>query len=71
MDPKPRITHTFDNKANMYSKPMVITTTRTDVPCHIMQIILSIFYMHVILQVSLWLTCLAQRFSQNDRVHVQ
>ena len=52
MDPKPRIT-TFDHKANMYSKPMAITIARTGVPCHTMQIILSVFYMHVILQVSL------------------
>ena len=53
MDPKPRMIHTFDHKANMYSKPMAITTVRTGVPCHTMQIILSVFYMHVILQVSL------------------
>ena len=53
MDPKPRITHTFDHKANMYSKLMAITTARTSIPCHMMQIILSVFYMHVILQVSL------------------
>jgi hypothetical protein len=53
MDPKPRITHTFDHKANIYSKPMAITTARTGVPCHTMQIILSVFYMHAILQVSL------------------
>jgi hypothetical protein len=51
----PHITHTFDHKANMYSKPMAmaITTARTSVPCHTMQIILSVFYMHVFLQVSL------------------
>jgi hypothetical protein len=53
MNPKPRITYTFDHKANMYSKPMAITTAHTSVPCHMMQIILSVFYMHVILQVSL------------------
>jgi hypothetical protein len=49
----PQITHTFNHKVNMYSKPMTITTTRTDVLCHTMQIILSVFRMHVILQVSL------------------
>jgi hypothetical protein len=49
----PYITHTFDHKANMYSKPMAITTTCTGVPCHTLQIILSVFYMYVILQVSL------------------
>jgi hypothetical protein len=53
MDPKPYITHTFDQKANMYSKLMANTTARTGVSCHTMQIILSVFYMHVILQVSL------------------
>jgi hypothetical protein len=53
MDPKPRITHIFDHKVNMYSKPMAITTACTGVPCHMMQIILSVFYMHVILQASL------------------
>ena len=53
MDPKPRITHKFDHKANMYSKPMAITTARTGVPCYMMQIILSVFYMYVILQVLL------------------
>jgi hypothetical protein len=47
------ITHTFDYKANMYSKSMVITITHTSIPCHTIQIILSVFYMHVILQVSL------------------
>jgi hypothetical protein len=47
------ITHTFDHKANMYSMLMAITTAHTDVPCHTMQIILSVFYMHVFLQVSL------------------
>jgi hypothetical protein len=55
MDLKPRITHTFDHKANMYSKPMANTIVRTGVPSHTMQIILSVFYMHVILQVSLGL----------------
>jgi hypothetical protein len=49
----PYITHTFDHKANMYSKPMAITTARTGVLCHTMQIIFYVFYMHVILQVSL------------------
>jgi hypothetical protein len=39
MDPKPLITHIFDHKANMYSKPMAITVVRTGVPCHTMQII--------------------------------
>jgi hypothetical protein len=47
------ITHTFDHKANIYSKLMAITTACTDVLCHTMQIILSVFYIHVILQVSL------------------
>jgi hypothetical protein len=45
----PHITHTFDHKANMYSKPMAITSARTGVPCHTLQIILSVFYMHVFL----------------------
>jgi hypothetical protein len=49
----PHIMHTFDHKDNMYSKLMVITTARTGVPCHTIQIILSVFYMHVFLQVSL------------------
>ena len=31
----------------MYSKPMAITTARTGVLCHTMQIILFIFYIHV------------------------
>jgi hypothetical protein len=53
MDPKLHIIHTFDHKANMYSKPMANTTARMGVPCHTMQIILSVFYMHVILQVLL------------------
>jgi hypothetical protein len=53
MDPKPYITHTFEHKASIYSKSMAITTVRTGVSYHTMQIILSIFYMHVILQVSL------------------
>jgi hypothetical protein len=52
MDLKPRITYTFDHKANMYSKPMAINTACTGAPCYTMQIILSVFYMHVILQVS-------------------
>jgi hypothetical protein len=52
MNIKPRITHTFDYKANMYSMPMAITTTRTNFSCHMMQIILFVFYLHVILQVS-------------------
>jgi hypothetical protein len=51
--PKSRITQTFDHKANMYSKLMANTTVHTGVPCHTMQMILSVFYMHVILQVSL------------------
>jgi hypothetical protein len=45
--------HTFDHKANMYSMSMAITTARTGVPCHTMQIIMSVFYMYVFLQVSL------------------
>jgi hypothetical protein len=53
MDPNPRIRYTFDHKVNMYSKPMTNTTARTGVPCHTMQIILSVSYMHIILQVSL------------------
>jgi hypothetical protein len=43
----PHITHTFDRRANMYSKPMAITTAHIGVSCHTMQIILSVFYMHV------------------------
>jgi hypothetical protein len=30
----------------MYSKPMAITTARTGVPCHTMQLALLVFYMH-------------------------
>ena len=41
------LNHTFDYKANMYSKPMAITTTHTSVRCHTMQIIMSVFYVHV------------------------
>jgi hypothetical protein len=55
----------------MYSKPMAITTTRTGVPFHTMQFILSVFYMHVFFTSLTWLTGSAQHFSQNDRVHVQ
>jgi hypothetical protein len=32
------ITHTFNHKANMYIKSMAITTARTGVPCHTMQL---------------------------------
>ena len=53
MDPKPCITHTYDHKVNIYSKLMAITTARTGLPCYTMQIILYIFYMHIILQVSI------------------
>jgi hypothetical protein len=63
--------HTFDHKSNMYSKFMAITTARTDVPCHTMQIIFSVFYIHVLFTSLTWLTGSAQRFSQNDRVYVQ
>jgi hypothetical protein len=35
----------------MYSRPMAITTARIGVPYHTLQIILSVFYMYVILQV--------------------
>jgi hypothetical protein len=31
----------------MYSKPIAIITICTNVPCHTMQIILFVFYMHV------------------------
>ena len=41
------LNHTFDYKANMYSKAMAITTASAGVLCHTMQIILSVFYMHV------------------------
>ena len=67
----PHITHTFDHKTNMYSKLIAFTTTRTGAPCHTMQIILSIFYMHVSFTSPILLAYLAQRFSQNARVHVQ
>jgi hypothetical protein len=67
----PHITHTFNHKANMYSKPMAITIACTDVPCHTIQIILSVFYMHVPFTSLTWLTCSAQYFFQNDRVHMQ
>jgi hypothetical protein len=65
------ITHTFDHKTNMYSKPMTVTTARIDVPCHTMQIILSVFYMHVSFTSPTLLIYSAQRFSLNARVHVQ
>ena len=45
LDPKPPPIH-IDHKANLYSKPMAITTVRTDIPCHTMQLVLSVFYMH-------------------------
>jgi hypothetical protein len=55
----------------MYRKPMATTIARTGVPCHTMQIILSVFYMHFLFTSLTWLTVSAQRFSQNDGVHVQ
>ena len=42
--PLPPHTHT-DHKANLYSKPMAITTARTGVPCLTIQLVLSVFYM--------------------------
>jgi putative flippase GtrA len=57
--------HTFDHKTNMYSKPMAITTARTGVSYHTMQIILSIFYMHV--SFTSHISILAQRFSQMSK----
>ena len=40
-------THTHTNhKVNPYSKLIAITTTHTNVPCLMMQIVLSVFYMH-------------------------
>jgi hypothetical protein len=59
----PHITHIFDHKANMYSKPMAITIPRTSVLCHIMQIILSVFYMHVSSTSLTLLVYSTQRFS--------
>jgi hypothetical protein len=53
MDSQPSHNAHIDHKANMYSKSMAITTAHTGVPYHMMQIILSVFYMHVFLQVSL------------------
>ena len=50
---------------------MTITTARTGVPYYTIQIILSIFYMHVSFTSLTLLACLAQRFSQNAKVHVQ
>jgi hypothetical protein len=45
LDPKP--THKcIDHKANPYSKSMAITTAYTGVPCHTIQLVLSVFYMH-------------------------
>ena len=71
MDSKPPYNiHTFDHKANMYSKSMA-TTVCTGVPCHTMQIILCVFYMHVSFTSPTLLTYSAQHFSQNARVHVQ
>ena len=55
----------------MYSKPMTITTARTGVLCHMMQIILFVFYMHVSFTSPTLLAYSAQPFSQNARVHVQ
>jgi hypothetical protein len=65
------ITYTFDHKANMYNKPMAITTARTGVPCHTMYIILFVFYMYLSFTSPTLLIYSAQRFSQNVRVHVQ
>ena len=67
----PHITQTFDHRANMYSKPMAINTACTDVPCHTIQIILSIFYMQASFTSPTLIAYSAQRFSQNVRVHVQ
>jgi hypothetical protein len=64
-------TYTFDHKANIYNKHMIITTTHTDVPCHTMQIILSVFYMHVSFTSLTLLAYLVQNFLKNARVHVQ
>jgi hypothetical protein len=55
----------------MHSKPMTITTARTGVPCRTMQIILSVFYMHVSFTSPTLLAYSAQCFSQNARIHVQ
>jgi hypothetical protein len=49
-------------KANMYSKSMTITTTRTSILCHAIQIILSVFYMHMSFTSPTLLAYLAQRF---------
>jgi hypothetical protein len=68
LDSKPL--HAFDHKLNMYSKSMANTTTCTSALCHMMQIILSIFYMHVSFTSPTLLSYLAQRFSQNVRVHM-
>jgi hypothetical protein len=43
---------------------------RTGVPCHTMQIILFVFYMHTFISFT-FLTYSAQHFPQNARVHVQ
>jgi hypothetical protein len=67
----PHITHTFNHKANMYSKPLAITTTHTGVPYHMMQIILSVFYMHMSFTSLTLLAYSAQCFSQNAKVHMQ
>ena len=45
LDPKPPPPHT-GHKANLYSKPMAITTARTGVSCHTIQLVLLVFYMH-------------------------
>ena len=55
----------------MYSKPMAITTACTGIPCHTMQIILFVFYMHMSFTSPILLAYSAQHFSQNARVHVQ
>ena len=55
----------------MYSKPMAITTARIGVPCHTIEIILSVFYMHVSFTSPTLLAYSAQHFSQNARLHVQ
>jgi hypothetical protein len=52
----------IDHKANMYSKPMAITTARTGVPCHTIQLVLLIFYVHNF--ISLIVILLIDTFSQ-------
>jgi hypothetical protein len=54
----------------MYSKAHGRYAARTGVPCHMMQSILSTFYMHAFISLNV-IILLISTFSQKGRVHVQ